>query len=83
MDFYTYMMKNYKGKNMPEGDLAGDMELDNKFFNQICKEPLERKYELIKAHLWEEGACWECEEIFEKCWKKYVKAFHQAEGIHV
>ena len=35
MDFYTYMMKNYKGKNMPEGDLAGDMELDNKFFNQI------------------------------------------------
>lgn len=81
MDFYTYMMKKYKGKERPEGDLAGDMELDYRFFSQIREEPFEREYALIKNHLWEENACQDCMKVFEKCWKRYVKAFHPA-GKH-
>lgn len=73
MTFYTFMTRKYEKSNSPEGDLARDMKRDRVRFprNRSCK--LDGWHGLIRGHLERSGACFECLDIFEKCWKEYVK----------
>ena len=73
MSFYTYMMRNYRGTNTPEGSLAHDMELDRDSFQKNGTGKFEGRHKLIREHLERNDACEECLEIFERCWEEYVR----------
>ena len=72
MTFYTYMMRNHKDQMTNEGDLARDMIRDKERFprNRACK--FDAWHRIILNHLHSYGACEECIEAFENCWKEYV-----------
>jgi uncharacterized protein YozE (UPF0346 family) len=65
------MMRNHKGDNTAEGDLADDMYLDKEKFprNSSCK--FKGWHDLIKDYLHRQGACSECVSVFEQCWREY------------
>ena len=73
MSFFTYMMRNYKGSNTPEGDLAHDMELDENSFPKNCTGKFKARHRLIREHLEACDACSDCLAVFERCWKEYVE----------
>lgn len=77
MSFYEYMMSRYRYKYIPEGDLAKDMERDNKltdFFSNLNECLVEHQYENIKERLVNCYACSRCLETFEKCYEEYKQA---------
>lgn len=71
--FYTYMTRNYLGKASPKGDLAMDIKRDKDRFpkNRSCK--FNGWHRLIQNYLISQGACGDCMEVFEKCWKEYER----------
>lgn len=74
MSFYEYMISRHRYKKSRAGDLAKDMERDNKldgFFSNLNECSLEHQYKSIEAHLVNRHACPECLAVFKKCWKKY------------
>ena len=71
MTFYTWMMRNYKGDVSPAGDLATDMERDKEGFPRNGAGKFQGWHDLILRYLELQGACWECIEVFEECWKEY------------
>lgn len=76
MSFYEYMISRYKHKNTTDGDLARDMERDNKstsFFSNLHECSVERQYESIEIHLLRLHACSGALNAFERCWKKYKR----------
>ena len=40
MSFYRFMMRNYRGTDTPEGDLAHDMERDREHSRRTAKASL-------------------------------------------
>lgn len=77
MSFYEYMMSRYRHKYTPEGDLAKDMERDNKwtdFFSNLNECSVEHQYENIKERLVNCHACSRCLETFERCYEEYKQA---------
>ena len=72
MSFYTFMMRNYKGTDSPEGDLAADMARDKNSFQRSCTGKFNARYRLIREHLERNDACEACLDVFERCWKEYV-----------
>lgn len=82
MSFYEYMISKYRYKDTPDGDLARDMERDNKltgFFSNLHECSVEHQHESIEAHLFNLHACSEALYAFERCWKKY-KRYVKREG---
>ena len=51
MSFYRFMMRNYRGTDTPEGDLAHDMELDRGRFPKNGKGKYDGWHKLIREHL--------------------------------
>ena len=72
MCFYRYMMRNYRGTNTPEGDLAKDMERDREHFPMNGRGKYDGWHRLIRDHLVRNHACRECLAVFERCWEEYV-----------
>lgn len=60
--FFRWMMARYLCEDSPAGDLAKDMYSDDEF-------PVTDSRREILCHL--HGACKECLEVFERCWKEY------------
>ncbi len=73
MSFYTFMMRNYKGTDSPEGDLAADMARDKDSFPRNCTGKFKARHRLIREHLERHNACKACLAVFEKCWEEYVQ----------
>ena len=73
MTFYRYMMRNHRGTDTPEGDLANDMERDRERFPKNGKGKFDGWHRLIREHLVKSGACAECLSVFENCWEDYVR----------
>jgi len=66
MTFYRWIIKKYAGKHCPMGDLADDLVWDDTF-------PKENTRKAIRAYLEAEGACQDCEDVFELAWVEYAK----------
>ena len=47
MSFYRFMMRNYRGTDTPEGDLAHDMERDREHFPKNGKGKFDGWHKLI------------------------------------
>lgn len=73
MNFYSWMMKNYRKAWSPKGDLAGDMYLDRKNFPRNKAHDFDDEHELILGYLNMADACDGCIDAFEECWKEYVE----------
>ena len=73
MTFYRFMMRNYRGSDTPEGDLAHDMELVRERFPKNGKGKYDGWHKLIREHLEWNNACSDCLAAFERCWKEYVE----------
>ena len=60
MNFYNYMIRNYKTSDSPAGDLARDMARDSEHFprNRACK--FKGWHDIIHNHLVRSGACDAC-----------------------
>lgn len=73
MNFYNWMMKNYKNAESPAGDLARDMYEDDHKENFKNSNPGKYKFwnNHIRAYLESCHACDDCIETFEKCWREY------------
>lgn len=73
MTFYTFMMRNHLNDNTPAGNLAKDMKRDKESFprNRPCK--FNGWHSIIWDYLQSRNACREYLEVFDKCWKEYVK----------
>ena len=72
MGFYRFMMRNYRGKDTLEGDLAYDMERNKDTFPKNGRGKYDGWHRLIREHLVSKNACRECLEVFEACWEEYV-----------
>lgn len=73
MTFYTFMMRNHRGKDTPQGDLADDMFRDREKFPRNGKGKYEGWHTVLRRYLEAKQACRDCLEVFEGCWKDYVK----------
>ena len=73
MTFYRYMMRNHRGADTPEGDLADDMMRDRERFPKNGKGKFDGWHKLIRGYLEKSGACAECLSVFENCWEEYVR----------
>lgn len=73
MTFYTYMKRNHRDADTPEGDLAKDMLRDKENFPRNGPGKFDGWHRLIRGYLERCGACDACLEVFEGCWEKYVK----------
>ena len=67
MDFYSWMLQKYKGKDTPKGDFAEDMENDRNFPRNVGRE------RLLEYLEWN-AACEECIAVFIECWSEYDEA---------
>lgn len=73
MNFYNFMMKNYKDAKEPKGDLARDMYGDRDSFPRNGKGKFEGWRKVILNYLERNGACTECLDTFEEAWEEYVR----------
>ena len=73
MSFYRFMIRNYRGADSPEGDLARDMEKDREHFPLNGKGKFSGWHKLIRDHLETRNACDACLAVFESCWEEYVR----------
>ena len=73
MTFYRFMMRNYRGTDTPEGDLANDMMRDRERFPKNGTGKFDGWHKLIREHLVSAGACADCLAVFESCWEEYVR----------
>ena len=76
ISFYEYMISKYRHKDTSYGDLARDMERDNKltsFFSNLHECSVEHQHKSIEAHLLSLHACPGALDAFERCWKNYKR----------
>lgn len=76
MNFYDFMISRYKYEDTSYGDLAREMELDNKltsFFSNLHECSVEYQRKSIEAHLLSLNACSRVLDAFEECWGKYKR----------
>ena len=72
MNFYNYMMRNYRNAEEPKGDLARDMFEDRERFPRNGRGKFDGWHRIIVNHLSRCGASEECMEVFEAAWEEYV-----------
>lgn len=73
MNFYNFMMKNYKDAKEPKGDLARDMYADREMFPRNAPGKFEGWRKVILNYLERNNACIECIDTFEDAWEEYVR----------
>lgn len=73
MNFYNFMMRNYKDAAEPKGDLARDMYEDREAFPRNGKGKFDGWHRIILNHLERNDACVECIETFKEAWEEYVR----------
>ena len=70
MCFKNWLKKKYINDSGPKGYLARDVWMDKTFpINGAAK--FNGWHEYIYDYMMKEGACYECIDIFEQCWKEY------------
>ena len=72
MNFYNYMVRNYKNAESSVGDLARDMASDTQRFPRNRPSKFKGWHDIIHTYLVENGTCYACLETFEECWEEYV-----------
>ncbi len=73
MQFYTWIIRNFRNENSPRGDLAKDMERDKTHFPRNTRPgKYSSWHKLIRGYLERNHACDSCLETFEDCWKEYL-----------
>ena len=70
MTFKTWLKRTYFNANSKEGDLARAVWSDESFPKNGARK-FDGWHQIIKGHLYRAGACYDCMETFEKCWKEY------------
>ena len=73
MNFYNYMIRNYKGTGSPEQDFANIIRMDKDRFprNRACK--LDAWGRLLKDYCLRHPDLYgDSRSTFDKCWKDYV-----------
>jgi len=73
MQFYNWMKKNYEGEDSERGDLFYDMKRDKAFPRNPHPGKYDGWHKLIISHLHSKGACDEAINVFEECWRDYVR----------
>lgn len=73
MTYYTYMVRKYSQLKCPEGDLARDMKFDKKHFPKNRSTKIKAWHDIILNYLYDEDACSDCIEIFERTWEEYTE----------
>ena len=73
MTFYTFMMRNHRGKQTPAGDLAEDIYRDKDSFPRNGKGKFDGWHRILRSYLERQHACSDCLDVFEKCWEDYVR----------
>jgi uncharacterized protein YozE (UPF0346 family) len=65
MNFKTWCIEKYSGKNSPEGDFARDLKSDSNFPHDS------NSVEIIGSYLYMSGACDEAINVFKNLWNDY------------
>ena len=73
MNFYYYMIRNYKNIDSPAGDLARDMASDHESSPRNSPYKFKGWHGIIHMYLVKNEACDACLETFEECWEEYVR----------
>lgn len=73
MTFYTFMMRNYRNEDTPQGDLARDMHEDRDSFPKNGKGKFTGWHKIIRDYLEYNDACDKCLDAFEESWEEYVR----------
>ena len=72
MTFYTFMMR-YRSGEGAKRDLACDMQDDKEHFPRNGSGKFDGWHRVLRGYLEDQRACDGCLEVFEECWKEYVK----------
>ncbi len=72
MTFYTFMMRYREGEGAKR-DLACDMRDDKDHFPRNGTGKFDGWHGILRGYLEDQRACDDCLEVFEECWKEYVK----------
>ena len=73
MNFYSYMVRNYKGSGSEEKDLANVMRKDRERFPRNSCHKLAAWGELIRKYVHSHEELYHSHLLaFERCWKEYV-----------
>lgn len=73
MTFYTFMMRNHRGKNTPEGAFAEDIFQDRENFPRNGVGKFDGWHRILKGYLERHCASSNHMNVFEKCWESYVR----------
>ena len=73
MNFYTYMVRNYKGDVTPECRLANVMRSDRDRFPKNSKHKLKAWGDLLLGYVMRHQSIYgEYTDTFKKCWEEYA-----------
>ena len=73
MTFYKYMTENYCKASGRKHDLAADMRSDWRQFPRTASWDQPDGHRVIRSYLEFCQACDDCLDVFEECWKEYVR----------
>ena len=73
MTFYRYMIDNYYKASGRKHDLAYDMKSDWQEFPTRVNASQIDGHKVIRRYLEDCGACDDCLDVFEECWKEYAR----------
>jgi len=74
MNFYSYMVRNYKGDGTPERDLANTMRKDRERFPRNSNHKLKAWGKLMFEYVMRYPDIYEGHtDTFKRCWEDYVK----------
>ena len=71
MTFYNVMMRNYRNGEGAKRDLACDMHDDKEKFPKNGARKFDGWHKILREYLEGQGACDDCLDTFEECWKEY------------
>jgi len=83
MTFFYFMMKKYKNGDGAKRDLACDMYDDKEQFPRNGLSNLQFWHKGIREYLENQGACDDCLDVFEKCWKEYIKCLKKSSSVNL
>ena len=73
MTFFDYMMRHHMKRAGRKHDLANDMYSDITEFPKVSWED-DEAHDTVRRYLEWCRACDACLEVFEECWKEYVRS---------
>lgn len=73
MNFYSYMVRNFKGDGTPERDLANAMRADRERFPKNSNHKLKAWGKLVFEYVMEHPDIYAAHtDTFKKCWEEYA-----------